>query len=140
MRGHDEQTTHMFSYLSPEQRVPADHPLRAVRALTDEALQTMSRRFASLYATTGRPAIPPGCDDRHGPPSFLRRRSMKHRWLGPWRASFDSCTNATQPIEDRTAGSPSPMSVPTCRWDSSFIETGGPAGAVPFEASTCDHF
>ena len=35
MRGHDEQTHHMFSYLSPEQRVPADHPLRAVRALTD---------------------------------------------------------------------------------------------------------
>ena len=59
MRGHDEQTTHMFSYLSPEQRMPADHPLRAVRALTDEALQTMSRRFASLYATTGRPSIPP---------------------------------------------------------------------------------
>ena len=59
MRGHDEQTTHMFSYLSPEQRVPADPPLRAVRALTDEALQTMSRRFASLYATTGRPSIPP---------------------------------------------------------------------------------
>ena len=59
MRGHDEQTTHMFSYLTPEQRVPADHPLRAVRALTDEALQTMSRRFASLYATTGRPSIPP---------------------------------------------------------------------------------
>ena len=59
MRGRDEQTTHMFSYLSPEQRVPADHPLRAVRALTDEALQTMSRRFASLYATTGRPSIPP---------------------------------------------------------------------------------
>ena len=59
MRGHDEQTAHMFSYLSPEQRVPADHPLRAVRALTDEALQTMSRRFASLFATTGRPSIPP---------------------------------------------------------------------------------
>ncbi len=49
----------MFSYLSPEQRVPADHPLRAVRALTDHALKTMSRRFASLYATTGRPSIPP---------------------------------------------------------------------------------
>ena len=39
MRGHDEQTHHMFSYLSPEQRVPADHPLRAVRALTDQALK-----------------------------------------------------------------------------------------------------
>ena len=49
----------MFSYLSPEQRVPADHPLRAVRALTDHALQTMSRRFAGLYAKTGRPSIPP---------------------------------------------------------------------------------
>ena len=46
MRGHDEQTTHMFSYLSPEQRVPADHPLRAVRALTDEALDTEGRRAA----------------------------------------------------------------------------------------------
>ena len=59
MRGHDEQTTHMFSYLSPEHRVPADHPLRAVWALTDEALHTMSRRFADLYAQTGRPSIPP---------------------------------------------------------------------------------
>jgi len=59
MRGHDEQTQHMFSYLSPEQRVPADHPLRAIRALTDEALRTMSRRFGGLYAKTGRPSIPP---------------------------------------------------------------------------------
>ena len=40
MRGHDEQTHHMFSYLSPEQCVPADHPLRAIRALTDQALRT----------------------------------------------------------------------------------------------------
>ena len=55
MRGHAD---HPHVQL-PEQRVPADHPLRAVRALTDEALQTMSRRFASLYATTGRPSIPP---------------------------------------------------------------------------------
>ena len=59
MRGHDEQTHHMFSYLSLEQRVPVDHPLRAVRALTDHALKTMSRRFAGLYAKTGRPSIPP---------------------------------------------------------------------------------
>ena len=59
MRGQDEQTSHMFSYVSPEQRVPADHPLRAMRALTDEALRSMSRRFAGRYATTGRPSIPP---------------------------------------------------------------------------------
>ena len=42
MRGHDEQTSHMFSYLSPEQRVPADHPLRAIRTLTDHALRALS--------------------------------------------------------------------------------------------------
>ena len=59
MRGADEQTQHMFSYLSPEQRVPADHPLRAIRALTDQALHSLSPRFAGLYATTGRPSIPP---------------------------------------------------------------------------------
>ena len=60
MRGPDEQTQHMFSYLSPEQRVPADHPLRAIRALTDEALRSMSAQLARLYSTTGRPSIPAG--------------------------------------------------------------------------------
>ena len=59
MRGPDEQTQHMFSYLSPEQRVPADHPLRAIRALTDEALRSMTAQFERLYSTTGRPSIPP---------------------------------------------------------------------------------
>jgi transposase len=59
MRGHDEQTDHLFSYLSPEQRVPSDHPLRAVRRLTDEALATLSPTFDRLYADTGRPSIPP---------------------------------------------------------------------------------
>ena len=49
----------MFSYLSPEQRVPADHPLRTLRTLTDAALRSLSRRFARLYAKTGRPSIPP---------------------------------------------------------------------------------
>jgi hypothetical protein len=44
MRGPDEQTQHMFRYLSPEQRVPADHPLRAIRALTDAALHSLSPR------------------------------------------------------------------------------------------------
>ena len=58
MRGHDEQTHHMFSYLSSEQSVPADHPLGAVRALTDHALKTMSRLYAGMNAKTGRPSIP----------------------------------------------------------------------------------
>ena len=60
MRGPDEQTQHMFSYLSPEQRVPADHPLRAIRALTDDALRSMSPQFERLYSTMGSSLDPAG--------------------------------------------------------------------------------
>jgi transposase len=49
----------MFSYLSPEERVPADHPLRIVRQMTDEALQDLSPQFAALYSRLGRPSIAP---------------------------------------------------------------------------------
>ena len=45
MRGDDEQTGHMFSYLSPEQRVPAGHPLPAIRALTHRQLIPLENRF-----------------------------------------------------------------------------------------------
>jgi len=57
MRGKDEQQLDVFSYISPEQRVPQDHPLRSLRAMTDEALQQLRPRFNSLYAKTGRPSI-----------------------------------------------------------------------------------
>jgi len=59
MRGQDHQQSDMFSYLAPEQRVSKDHPLRAIRAMADEALENMSERFDSMYAKTGRPSIPP---------------------------------------------------------------------------------
>jgi len=59
MRGIDHQQEHMFSYLSPEERVRKDHPLRAVRAMTDEILREMSPVFDSMYAQRGRPSIPP---------------------------------------------------------------------------------
>ena len=59
MRGDDRQPAHLFSYVSPEARVPADHPLRAIRALVDELLRTMSPDFDALYAAVGRPSIPP---------------------------------------------------------------------------------
>jgi len=49
----------MFSYLSPEQRVRPDHPLRAIRAMADLALWTLSKRFDAMYAATGRPSVPP---------------------------------------------------------------------------------
>ena len=59
MRGDDRQPTAMFSYVSAEDRVPADHPLRPIRALVDEILRDMSRDFDGLYARVGRPSIPP---------------------------------------------------------------------------------
>jgi transposase len=59
MRGVDHQQADMYSYLSPEVRVRADHPLRAIRALADKALANMTERFDSMYAKTGRPSIPP---------------------------------------------------------------------------------
>src|SRR5215467_13981277 len=59
MRGADQQQNHIFSYLSPEERVRKDHPLRAIRATVDEVLQQLSRRFDAMYAKVGRPSIPP---------------------------------------------------------------------------------
>jgi transposase len=49
----------MFSYVSPERRIPADHPLRPIREMTDGVLRELSPRFARLYAKTGRPSIAP---------------------------------------------------------------------------------
>jgi transposase len=59
MRGIDHQQADMYSYLSPEERVRKDHPLRAVRTMADEALRNMSARFDAMYSSTGRPSIPP---------------------------------------------------------------------------------
>src|SRR5690349_23576204 len=59
MRGADQLQSHVFSYLSPEERVRKDHPLRAVRAMVDEVLRQMSRHFDAMYAKVGRPSIPP---------------------------------------------------------------------------------
>src|SRR5690349_20366577 len=59
MRGDDWNQSLMFSYLSPEERVPADHPLRIVRQMTDQALKELSPEFARLYSPLGRPSIAP---------------------------------------------------------------------------------
>ena len=59
MRGHDEQQESMFSYISPEKRVPCDHPLRPLRTMVDAALEEMSPQFAGLYSRYGRPSIAP---------------------------------------------------------------------------------
>jgi len=59
MRGHDTQQAGMFSYLAPEERVPATHPLRPIRQYVDTALTALSPQLAKLYARTGRPSIAP---------------------------------------------------------------------------------
>ena len=59
MRGDDPRHESMFSYVTPETRVRADHPLRPIRRMTDAALAQLSPRFDRLYATRGRPSIPP---------------------------------------------------------------------------------
>jgi transposase len=59
MRGDDEQAGALFSYVSCEARVPADHPLRLIRAVVDEALDVLSPEFDLLYARVGRPGIAP---------------------------------------------------------------------------------
>lgn len=59
MRGTDLNQSAMYSYLSTEQRVPLDHPLRAIREMGDEALKSLSSRFAGLYSGIGRRSIAP---------------------------------------------------------------------------------
>jgi transposase len=59
MRGWESNQEGLFSYVSPEARVPADHPLRAIRVFADEALRRMSRVFNAMYAEGGRLSVPP---------------------------------------------------------------------------------
>jgi len=65
MRGDDPGQAAIFSYITLQRRIPADHPLRAIRRLTDRPLERISGDLGKLYAATGRPSIPP------------------ERWMGP---------------------------------------------------------
>jgi hypothetical protein len=59
MRGTDQQQGHVFSYISPEQRVRKDHPLRPIRTMVDKVLKELSPEFNKMYSKVGRPSIPP---------------------------------------------------------------------------------
>ena len=59
MRGGDNLTGELFSYVDLEARVRRDHPLRAIRVMVNEALVALEREFAALYSPVGRPSIPP---------------------------------------------------------------------------------
>ena len=59
MRGEDSNQQAMFSYISPEARVPKDHPLRPIRAMVDSMLMDLAPLFREMYSHTGRPSTPP---------------------------------------------------------------------------------
>ena len=59
MRGEHRRKETMFSYVAPEARVPERHPLRAIRAMVDQALTALDAEFEALCSHTGRPSIPP---------------------------------------------------------------------------------
>ncbi len=59
MRGREDRSEDLFSYVRLEERVPADHPLRPIRTLADEVLAGLNAHFDALYSQIGRPSIPP---------------------------------------------------------------------------------
>src|SRR5499425_2113314 len=59
MRGEDLHQDRLYSYVSPDQRVPADHPLRAIRRMANTVLERLSPQLDALYSAVGRPSIPP---------------------------------------------------------------------------------
>jgi hypothetical protein len=59
MRGSDERTGSLFSYVDLEDRVPAKHPLRVIRCIVNDVLAALDGEFAKIYAESGRPSIPP---------------------------------------------------------------------------------
>src|SRR6266852_8044170 len=59
MRGYDRPQTTMLTLVNPEQRVPANHPIRLIKALAEVALKELSPLFEQMYSEVGRPSIPP---------------------------------------------------------------------------------
>lgn len=57
MRGSDVQQQMLFSYISPEARVPQNHPLRSIREMTNKALEELSSLLKEMYSEVGRPTI-----------------------------------------------------------------------------------
>ena len=78
MRGGDNRTGELFSYVDLKARVPRDHPLRAIRTIVNEALSA-EREFAALYSPIGRPSIPP---------EKLLRRCCCRRFIRSARSDF----------------------------------------------------
>jgi Transposase domain (DUF772) len=136
VRGDDEQSGHLFSYLSPEHRVPADHPLRAIRVMTDEALRRLSPRFEALYAKTGRASIPP----EHLLRALLLQvlysvrsermliEQIEYNLLFRWFVGWGWTTRCGRPRPSRRIGTG--CSTATSRGRSSRMSSRRPAGVI----------
>ena len=73
MRGGDNRSGELFSYVDLEARVRRDHPLRPIRIIVNGALSVLEREFAALYSPMGRPSIPPeSCSGRCCCKRFIR--------------------------------------------------------------------
>jgi transposase len=59
VRGHRERSGSLFSYVTIEERIPASHPLRRILELANQALDRLNSTFFELYASEGRPSVPP---------------------------------------------------------------------------------
>jgi transposase len=93
MRGDDQQQNHIFSYLSSEERVRKDHPLRTIRAMVDEILKQLSPRFDAMYAKVGRPSIPPEQLLRAQLLQSSTRRPVTRKSLGRFRCMWGISSN-----------------------------------------------
>jgi len=102
MRGQDEQQLGVFSYVSPEQRIPHDHPLRQLRVMANEALRELKPRFSRLYAKSGRPSIAPEkllrAPQTRSWGVACRRGSSQHQ-RERWGSEFLSKLPAPHPLE-----------------------------------------
>src|SRR6266581_4112040 len=106
MRGDDQQQDGMFSYISPNKRVPQEHPLRRIRSIVDRALDQLSPRFTKLYAPAGPPSVAPAkllLDEHFTVDGTLLEASASHKSFRP-----------VEPVSKENDQEPKP---PAARWD-----------------------
>ena len=90
MRGGDDRSGELFSYVDLEARVRRDHPLRAIRSVVNEALAALERDFSVLYAPVGRPSCP--TQSNIGVIMFPSRPKPRTEKVGQYELIFDSAT------------------------------------------------
>ena len=78
MRGQDNRSSPLFSYVDLEQRIRSDHPLRTIRTLVDEALSSLDGRFGEIYSEIGHPSIAVGTLIAERPPHRTERAQFGH--------------------------------------------------------------